>query len=78
MKATLEMDDAKALDKKRKQTVEPVFEIIKRTIGFRRCHLRGLQNAATEWTLLALAYNCWRRQHLQISRNATPTAVNAR
>ena len=45
---------------KRKQTVEPVFGIIKSAIGFVRFHLRGLQNVATEWTLIALAYNCRR------------------
>ena len=33
-------------DKKRTQTVEPVFGIIESAIGFIRFHLRGLQNAA--------------------------------
>ena len=60
MKAKLETDDAKALYKKRKQTVEPVFGIIKSAMGFVRFRLRGLQNVATEWTLTALAYNCRR------------------
>ena len=60
MKAKLETDDAKALYKKRKQTVEPVFGIIKSAMGFVRFRLRGLQNVATEWTLIALAYNCRR------------------
>ena len=60
MKAKLETDDAKALYKKRKQTVEPVFGIIKSALGFLRFRLRGLQNVATEWTLIALAYNCRR------------------
>jgi len=78
MKARLDMDDAKALTKKRKQTVEPVFGIIKHAIGFRRFHLRGLQNAATEWTLIALAYNCRRLQHLQTADKATTTTVNVR
>lgn len=60
MKAKLETDDAKTLYKKRKQTVEPVFGIIKSALGFLRFRLRGLQNVATEWTLIALAYNCRR------------------
>ena len=60
MKAKLETDNAKTLYKKRKQTVEPVFGIIKSAMGFVRFRLRGLQNAATEWTLAALAYNCRR------------------
>jgi transposase len=60
MKAKLETEDGKALYKKRKQTVEPVFGIIKSAIGFRRFSLRGIAKAATEWTLVTLAYNCKR------------------
>jgi transposase len=65
MKAKLESDDAKTQYKKRKQTVEPVFGIIKSVMGFRRFRLRGLLNAATEWSLIALAYNCSRIVRLQ-------------
>jgi len=65
MKAKMETDDAKALYKKRKQSVETVFGIIKSAMGFRRFHLRGIQNVATEWTLIALAYNCRRMHRLQ-------------
>src|SRR6185437_7108317 len=50
MKAKLETEDAKALYKKRKQTVEPVFGIIKTAIGFRQFSLRGIGKAAAEWT----------------------------
>lgn len=60
MKARMETEDAKTHYKKRKQTVEPVFGIIKSAIGFRRFALRGLGKAATEWTLVTLAYNCKR------------------
>ena len=65
MKAKMETADAKALYKKRKQSVETVFGIIKSAMGFRLFHLRGIQNAATEWTLIALAYNCRRIHRLQ-------------
>jgi hypothetical protein len=65
MKAKLETDDAKTLYKKRKQTVEPVFGIIKSALGFLRFRLRGLQNVATNWTLIALAYNCRHITRLQ-------------
>jgi transposase len=65
MKATLQTDDAKALYKKRKQTVEPVFGIIKSAMGFVRFRLRGIAHVATEWTLAALAYNCRRLHRLQ-------------
>lgn len=60
MKARLENEDARSLYKKRKQTVEPVFGIIKSVMGFLRFRLRGLTNATTEWNLIALAYNCRR------------------
>ena len=67
MKAKLETDDGKARYKKRKQTVEPVFGIIKSVIGFVRFHLRGLENVKSEWTLTALAYNCRRIARLQVA-----------
>jgi transposase len=65
MKAKLETDDGKARYKKRKQTVEPVFGIIKSAMGFTRFHLRGLEKVATEWLLVALAYNCRRLHNLK-------------
>lgn len=65
MKNKLETEDAKAHYKKRKQTVEPTFGIIKFAMGFRRFHLRSLAKVATEWTLVALAYNCRRMVSLQ-------------
>jgi len=43
--------------KKRKETVEPVFGIIKEAMGFRRFLLRGMQKVALEWSLVTLAYN---------------------
>jgi transposase len=48
--------------KLRQQTVEPIFGIIKAVLGFRSFRLRGLAGAATEWTLVTLAYNL-RRLH---------------
>lgn len=45
------------LYKLRKQTVEPVFGIIKEVMGFRRFRLRGRQKVALEWTLVCLSYN---------------------
>lgn len=41
----------------RKQTVEPVFGIIKEALGFRRFSLRGLEKVSLEWTLVSLAWN---------------------
>lgn len=60
MKAKLESEEGKSRYKKRKQTVEPVFGIIKSAIGFTRLHLRSRDKVATEWLVLALAYNCRR------------------
>lgn len=65
MKAKLETENGKTRYKKRRQTVEPVFGIIKSAMGFTRFHLRGIQNVATEWLLVALAYNCRRLHRLK-------------
>jgi transposase len=41
----------------RKQTVEPVFGIIKSVMGFRQFSLRGLRKVTGEWNLVCLAWN---------------------
>ena len=41
----------------RKQTVEPVFGIIKSVMGFRQFSLRGLDKVTGEWNLVCLAWN---------------------
>jgi transposase len=46
-----------ALYKLRKQTVEPVFGIIKEVMGFRRFRLRGRKKVSLEWTLVCVSYN---------------------
>ncbi len=65
MKAKLETEDGKRRYRRRKQTVEPVFGIIKSAMGFVRFNLRGIRNVAAEWVLIALAYNCRRLARLQ-------------
>lgn len=57
MQVKMQTDEARRLYAKRKQTVEPVFGIIKSVLGFRRFHLRGLERVSTEWSLVTLAYN---------------------
>jgi transposase len=54
----------------RKETVEPVFGIIKQAIGFRRFLLRGKEKAGLEWTLMTTSYNLKRLFNLgmQIKR----------
>jgi hypothetical protein len=50
----------RVLYKMRKQTVEPVFGIIKQAMGFRRFSLRGRGKVSFEWIL---AYNL-KRLHI--------------
>lgn len=51
----------------RKQTVEPVFGIIKQVMGFRRFSLRGLEKVSGEWALVALAWNVKRMNVLRMA-----------
>jgi hypothetical protein len=53
----LQTASGRALYKLRKQTVEPVFGIIKEVMGFRRFRLRGRAKVALEWVLVCLSYN---------------------
>jgi transposase len=62
MAEKLRTDGGRRLYRLRKQTVEPVFGIIKQAIGFRQFLLRGLQKVEGEWSLVCLAYN-FRRLH---------------
>ena len=57
MKHALKTKAGRAAYALRKQTVEPVFGIIKSVMGFRQFLLRGLENVRNEWTLVCLAWN---------------------
>ncbi|MGB4225648.1 MAG: IS1182 family transposase [Candidatus Dechloromonas phosphoritropha] len=57
MKHTLKTRTGRAAYALRKQTVEPVFGIIKSVMGLRQFLLRGLSNVKNEWTLVCLAWN---------------------
>lgn len=57
MKHKLKTRAGRAAYALRKQTVEPVFGIIKSVMGFRQFLLRGLDNVRNEWTLVCLAWN---------------------
>ena len=69
MKTQLETETGKKKYGKRKQTVEPVFGIIKHGMKFRQFLLRGIDKARGEWSLVALAYNC-RRLHTLVRASA--------
>ena len=60
--------------KLRKQTVEPVFGIIKEVLGFRRFRLRGLEKVSLEWQLVCLAWNFKRLFKLATARPLTAAA----
>ena len=53
----LKTKTGRALYALRKQTVEPVFGIIKSVMGFRQFSLRGLKKVTGEWTRVCLAWN---------------------
>lgn len=57
MKHRLKTREGKALYALRKQTVEPVFGIIKSVMGFRQFSVRGLRKVGNEWNLVCLAWN---------------------
>jgi transposase len=53
----MKTQEGKTLYKLRKQTVEPVFGIIKEVLGFRRFLLRGREKVTLEWLLVCVSYN---------------------
>jgi hypothetical protein len=55
--STVKTEEGKGIYKKRKETVEPVFGILKQAMGFRQFLLRGLEKANLEWELVCLGYN---------------------
>jgi transposase len=74
MRHRLRTATGRAIYKKRKETVEPVFGIIKSVMGFRRFLLRGRVKAALEWSLVTLAYNVRRIARL-LSAPATSSGA---
>ena len=68
MRHRLRTASGRAAYKKRKETVEPVFGIVKAAMGFRRFLLRGLRKVNLEWSLVRLAYNFRRLAKLLTAR----------
>ncbi len=56
MKYRLKTEVGQQFYAKRKSTVEPVFGIIKKVMGFRRFLLRGINAVTGEWTLVCIAF----------------------
>ena len=67
MAGKLASDESRARYKLRRQTVEPVFGIVKAVLGFTGFSLRGLDKVTGEWDLVALAYNCKRLHKLSLT-----------
>jgi hypothetical protein len=56
MKYRLKTQAGRALCGLRKQTVEPVFGVIKSVMGFRQFLLRGLEAVKAEWSMVTMAW----------------------
>ena len=67
MQEKMELSENRAHYRLRKQTVEPVFGIVKHAMGFRQFLLRGLEKVEGEWALVTLAYNCRRLHNLRLA-----------
>ena len=62
--------------KKRKETIEPAFGIIKARLGFRQFLMRGIEKVGIEWNLVTLAYNM-KRLHRMASAQRVSMAAPA-
>jgi len=71
MARKLKTKRGKGIYKKRKETVEPVFGIIKSVMGFRQFMLRGIEKVNTEWALVRVAYNFKRLHRLLDGKSLT-------
>jgi hypothetical protein len=59
---------------RRQASVEPVFGIIKKILGFEQFSLRGLQKVTLEWNLVCVAYNLKRLHKLLNAGSQKPRA----
>jgi hypothetical protein len=76
MKHQLTSQSGRALYALRKQTVEPVFGIIKQVMGLRQFSMRGMDKVAGEWTLATLAWNVQRKNVLRMACEAVICHIN--
>ncbi len=57
MREKVKSESGRAVYKRRKMIVEPVFGQVKEVRGFRRFSFRGLQKNEAEWSLICLTHN---------------------
>jgi transposase len=62
---------------RRQASIEPVFGIIKKILGFEQFSLRGLQKVTLEWNLVCVAYNLKRLHKLLNAGSQKPRAPKA-
>lgn len=75
MQEKVRSDEGKKIYQKRKQTVEPVFGIIKSVIGLNQFLRRGSAAVNAEWTLVCTAYNLKRLWRLYSAGTPEPRLV---
>ena len=61
--------------KKRKETIEPAFGIIKAQLGFRQFLMRGIEKVGIEWNLVTMAYNMKRLHRMACVQKAGMVAA---
>lgn len=61
--------------KKRKETIEPAFGIIKSSLGFRQFLMRGIEKVGIEWNLVTMAYNMKRLYRMGSAQRASAFAA---
>jgi hypothetical protein len=77
MEQKLRSPEGRARYLRRQASVEPVFGIIKKVIGFEQFSLRGLQKVSLEWNLVCTAYNLKRLHKLLKPAEQKPKAAKA-
>jgi transposase len=70
MRQRLSDPEEKKRYQKRSGMVEPVFGMIKETLGYRRFLMRGLQKAKGEWALICTAFNLLKLYRYEPSNQA--------
>jgi transposase len=75
MEQKLRSAEGRARYLRRQASVEPVFGIIKKVIGFEQFSLRGLQKVTLEWNLVCTAYNLKRLHKLLKPAASKPKAA---
>jgi hypothetical protein len=77
MEQKLRRPEGRARYLRRQASVEPLFGLIKKVMGFEQFSLRGLQKVSLEWNLVCTAYNLKRLHKLLKPAEQKPKAAKA-